>query len=125
MFGRRKRITNLEKIRRRMTQHEIAVLISDSFCYCPKHRDGVVACSKVSCYGMCGKMATGRSGIMKRRKTVIGEYTGTGGTNRVPVTIKVETGGKNETLSLCTNTGAGISVPLEELKEVLGKVGMK
>ncbi len=49
MFGRRKRITNLEKIRRRMTQHEIAVLISDSFCYCPKHRDGVVACSKVSC----------------------------------------------------------------------------
>ena len=31
---------------------------------------------------------------MKRRKTVIGEYTGTGGTNRVPVTIKVETGGK-------------------------------
>ncbi len=43
---------------------------------------------------MCGKMATGRSGIMKRRKTVIGEYTGTGGTNRVPVTIKVETGGK-------------------------------
>lgn len=62
---------------------------------------------------------------MKRRKTVIGEYTGTRGTNRVPVTIKVETGGKNETLSLCTNTGAGISVPLEELKEVLGKVGMK
>ena len=62
---------------------------------------------------------------MKRRKTVIGEYTGTGGTNRVPVTIKVETGGKNETLSLCTNTGAGISVSLEELRKVLEMAGVR
>lgn len=62
---------------------------------------------------------------MKRRKTVIGEYASAGGANRVPVIIKVETGVKNETLTLCTNTGASISVLLEELQKVLEMVGVK
>ena len=62
---------------------------------------------------------------MKRRKTVTGEYTSAGGVHKVPVTIKVETGGKNGTLSLCTNTGAGISVPLTELRKVLEMAGVK
>lgn len=51
MFGRRKKYTNLDRVRK-MSVEELANFISNSFEYCPKNKAGSpVYCDRVICTG--------------------------------------------------------------------------